>query len=66
MGNNKLQRLHRVSFMLNEHEYKVIERYIKKYKIENKSGFYRSTIVSHVIKRLEEDYPTLFDEREMR
>lgn len=66
MGNNKMQRLHRISFMLNEHEYKVIEKYIKKHKIVNKSNFYRTTLVSHVIRQLEEDYPLLFDEKEMR
>ena len=52
--------------MLNEHEYKVIEKYLKKYKIENKSNLFRTAVMSHVVKRMVDDYPTLFDESEMR
>ncbi len=66
MGSNKPQRSYRVSFMLNEHEYKVIEKYLKKYKIENKSNLFRTAVMSHVVKRMVDDYPTLFDESEMR
>ncbi|MDD4589351.1 MAG: hypothetical protein PHG06_02815 [Parabacteroides sp.] len=59
-------RVHRIDFMLNDDEYKTILNYMKKYKISNKSRWYRETILSHVIKTLELDYPTLFDEKEMR
>ena len=52
--------------MLNDDEYKTLQNYMKKYKISNKSRWYRETILSHVIKTLELDYPTLFDEKEMR
>lgn len=62
----KLPRVHQISFMLNEEEYKAINRYIAKYKITNKSRWYRETIISHVLRTLEKDYPTLFDESEMR
>jgi len=59
-------RVHKVSFMLNEDEHKAISRYLSRYKIENKSRWYRETILTHVIRTLEEDYPTLFNEHEMR
>jgi len=59
-------RVHKVTFMLNDDEYSMIERYLGKYKIENKSRWYRETILSHVLRTLEEDYPTLFKETEMR
>ena len=52
--------------MINDDELKTIERYLNKYKIENKSRWYRETILSHIIRTLEEDYPTLFNENEMR
>jgi hypothetical protein len=52
--------------MLNNEEYKTVERYLAKYKIANKSRWYRETILSHILKTLEEDYPTLFKETEMR
>jgi len=59
-------RVHKVAFMLNEEEQKAVDRYLSKYKIENKSRWYRETILSHILKTLEEDYPTLFNENEMR
>lgn len=59
-------RIHKVAFMLNDEEQKAIDRYLAKYKIENKSRWYRETILSHILKTLEEDYPTLFNENEMR
>ncbi|HCC53013.1 MAG TPA: hypothetical protein DEQ30_14000 [Porphyromonadaceae bacterium] len=60
------KRKHRIAFMLNDTEYNAIERYLRKYKITNKSNWYRSTILSHIWKIMEEDYPTLFNENEMR
>jgi len=59
-------REHKITFMLNNEEYKAVTRYLEKYKISNKSRWYRETILSHILKTLEEDYPTLFNENEMR
>lgn len=59
-------RVHKITFMLNEDEYKTVQRYLTKYKIGNKSRWYRETILTHIIHTLEEDYPTLFNENEMR
>lgn len=62
----KKLRVHRISFMLNDDEYKAVERHLSKYKITNKSNWYRATILAHVLRVMEEDYPTLFKENEMR
>ncbi len=59
-------RVHKVTFMLNDEEQKAVTRYLARYKIDNKSRWYRETILSHVLKIMEEDYPTLFNENEMR
>ncbi|MDR2969355.1 MAG: hypothetical protein LBV32_07095 [Tannerellaceae bacterium] len=60
-------RIHKVTFLLNDEEQKAVAYYLRKYKIANKSRWYRETILSHVLKVLvEEDYPTLFKESEMR
>lgn len=56
----------KVHFSLNEKEYELILSYAKKYKIENRSRWIRETIVGHVLKNLDMDYPTLFGENEMR
>lgn len=53
-------------FMLNEEEYGLIHFYLKKYKITNRSRWFRETVINHVLKNMEQDYPTLFEENEMR
>lgn len=56
----------RVVFMINKEEEELINIYLKKYKITNRSRWYRQTVMTHVLKVLTQDYPTLFDENEMR
>ena len=43
-----------------------VERYLEKYKITNKSRWLRETILMFIHKNMEEDYPTLFGEHDMR
>ena len=62
----KSLRTHRAAFMLNTEEYQAIKRHLAKYKIANKSHWYRTTILTHVVKMMDADYPTLFNENEMR
>ena len=60
------KREHRVTFWLNDTEYKAIVRHLLKYKIKNKSNWYRRTILAHIWQKLGEDLPMLFPENEMR
>jgi hypothetical protein len=62
----KKPRVHRVSFMFNKEEYKAFERHLKKYGIKTKSKWLRSIIMAEIWKKMSEDYPTLFNEEEMR
>ena len=66
--NNKCKspRSHRISFMVNDDEINAMNRYLRKYRISNKSNWLRTTVMTHVLKVLMEDYPTLFEEKEMR
>ena len=59
-------RTKKVVFTLNDEEYDFIQFYLKKYKITNRSRWYRETIINHMLKNLDQDYPTLFEENEMR
>lgn len=63
---NNILRDKQVNFSLSNEEYSLISSYMKKYKISNKSRWMRETIIAHVLKSLDKDYPTLFDENEMR
>jgi hypothetical protein len=57
----QMKRMHRQSFMLNELEMKAINRYCKKYKVSNRSRFMRETIFTAILKKFEDDHPTLFE-----
>jgi len=54
-------RIHKHLFMLNDLENKALERYLKKYKVQNKSKFIRETLMMAILRRFDEDAPTLFD-----
>jgi len=54
-------RTHRQIFTLNDEENKALNRYISKYNVQNKSKFIRETVMITIIKKMEEDHPTLFD-----
>jgi hypothetical protein len=56
-----MKRTHKVAFLLNDEEYKVVNRFVEKYKISNSSKFMREAVIRAVLKRLDEDRPTLFD-----
>ena len=43
-----------------------MDHYLKKYKIENRSHYLRETLLSQVLQKLDEDYPTLFEPWEMK
>ena len=59
-------RAERYSFLVNPDEKQMIENYLRKYKIRNRSRWMRETLITFIIKNLDQDYPTLFDEQEMR
>ena len=59
------------SYLCKEYEEKrqkmrIVDRYLAKYKITNKSRWFRETILGFIHKNMEEDYPTLFGEHDMR
>lgn len=59
-------RTKKAEFMLSDEEYELIHFYLKKYKITNRSRWFRETVLAHILKSMDQDYPTLFGENEMR
>lgn len=53
-------RKNRVAIMLNDDELKAMTRFIDTYKIKNKSRFVRETLMTAILKKFDEDHPTLF------
>ena len=52
--------------LMSEEELRIVDRYLDKYKITNKSRWLRETILMFIHKNMEEDYPTLFGEHDVR
>ncbi len=63
---NEPKREQRMVCYVSEDEMRIIDRHLAKYKISNKGRWMRETLLSFVYKTMEEDYPTLFNEHDMR
>ncbi|MDO4780440.1 MAG: hypothetical protein Q3992_05385 [Bacteroides sp.] len=60
------KRERRMSLLLSDSEQRIIDNYLSKYKIKNKSRWLRETVLAFIHKNMEDDYPTLFAEHDMR
>jgi hypothetical protein len=60
----KLRRTNKLSVMLNDREMKALGIYCCRYRVKNKSEFLRETIMKTILKRFEEEHPTLWEEPE--
>lgn len=56
----------RIVCLVSDEENRIIDQYLKKYKITNKSNWMRKTLLSFIYTNIDKDYPTLFNEHEMR
>lgn len=54
-------RNNRISIMLNDKELQALERYCAQYTVQNRSRLIRETLMRSIMKRFDEDSPTLFD-----
>jgi len=61
---DRLRRTNRLSLMLNDRELRALGIYCNRYRIKNKSEFLRETIMKAILKRFEEEHPTLWEENE--
>lgn len=59
-------RTERLTCLLSPEEKKMVDNYLRKYRITNRSRWMRETLLSFILHNLEIDYPTLFDEHDMR
>ena len=51
---------------MSEEEMRIINGYLHKYGIENKGRWMRETLLAFIHRNLDHDYPTLFNEHDMR
>jgi hypothetical protein len=57
-----LRRTNRLTLMLNDREIKALSVYCSRYRVKSKSEFCRETIMKAIIKRFEEEHPTLWED----
>jgi hypothetical protein len=61
---DRLRRTNRLSLMLNKREMRALGIYCNRFRVKNKSGFLRETIMKAILKRFEEEHPSLWEEIE--
>jgi hypothetical protein len=61
---DRLKRTNRLSLMLNHREMRALGIYCNRYRVKNKSGFLREIIMKAILKRFEEEHPSLWEENE--
>ena len=52
--------------LMSEEEVQIVDRYLETYQIKNKARWLRETILAFIHQNMEDDYPTLFKEHDMR
>ncbi|MBR6117898.1 MAG: hypothetical protein IKQ11_03460 [Paludibacteraceae bacterium] len=57
----KPPREHKISIMLNESEMRILDRFCEKYGVKNRSRVVRESLMRAILKKLDNDQPTLFD-----
>jgi len=50
--------------MLNHRELRALGIYCNRYRVKNKSEFVRETVMRAILKRFEEEHPSLWEENE--
>ena len=58
--NDDLLRKNQKAIRFNNKELKAIESYCKRYRIQNRSKFMREAIITAILKKFDDDSPTLF------
>jgi hypothetical protein len=58
------KRNNRLSLMLNSREMRALGVYCDRFRVKNKSEFLRETVMKAILKRFEDEHPTLWEESE--
>ncbi len=61
---DRLKRTNRLSFMLNNRELRALSIYCTRFRVKNKSEFLREVLIKAILKRFNDEHPTLWEENE--
>ena len=59
---DKLKRSNKITLLLNNRELRALNVYCNRYRVANKSRFLRETIMTAILKRFDEEMPTLWED----
>ncbi len=59
-------RKHKLGCLMSDDEARLVDEYLKKQRITNRSRWLRETVIAFIYESLDEGHPTLFKEHEMR
>lgn len=59
-----MRRTSRLTLLLNSREMRALSVYCTRYRIENKAGFLRETIMKEIVRRFNDEHPSLWEESE--
>lgn len=62
---DSLKRVNRQAILFNERELKAIEHYCSRFKVNNRSKFMREAIITEILKKFEDNYPTLWEDQQL-
>ena len=60
-----LKRVNRQSILFNERELKAIDHYCSRFKINNRSKFMREAIITEILKKFDQNHPTLWEDQQL-
>ena len=61
---DRLLRTNRLSLMLNNRELRALGIYCNRYRVKNKSEFLREIIMKAILKKFDEEHPSLWEDSE--
>ncbi len=61
---DKLKRNNKITLALNNRELRALNIYCNRYRVANKSRFLRETIMTAILKRFDEEHPSLWEDSE--
>jgi hypothetical protein len=62
MKETRMRRTSRLTLTLNSREMKALSVYCSRYRIQNKAGFLRETLMKEIVRRFNDEHPTLWEE----
>jgi hypothetical protein len=60
----RLKRNNRITLMLNNREMRAFAIYCNRFRVKNRSEFLRETVMKTILKRFEDEHPTLWEDNE--